>query len=144
MYEHILVPTDGSKLSEKATRAAVALAAALGARLTVMTVVEPWGTDGRHIDLEEAHEVYEERARPAAEERLRPAVRAAEKAGVPVDTEIRFEEHPWEAIIAVADARHCDLIQMASHGRRGVEALVLGSETVRVLTHSKIPVLVHR
>ncbi len=144
MYTHILVPTDGSVLSEKAITAAIELAKKLHAQLTAMTVMEPWGTDGRHIDLEEAHEVYRDRAGEIARKRLEVAVLAAKAAGVPIDTETVFSEQPWEAIIQTAEARGCDLIQMASHGRRGFKALVLGSETTKVLTHSKIPVLVHR
>lgn len=144
MYKHILIPTDGSELSEKAIRGGVALAKSLGSKITALTVMEPWSTSGRPVSLERPRQAYEEGARQHAHEYLEVVVKTALDAGVPVSTEQVFNVHPYEAIIETADARGCDLILMASHGWRGVKALVLGSETTKVLTHTKIPVLVHR
>ncbi|MFM9849710.1 MAG: universal stress protein [Hyphomicrobiaceae bacterium] len=144
MYKHILIPTDGSELSDVAITNGVALAKALGAKITALTVMEPWSTGGRPVSLERPRELYEERANECAHKYLQRAVKAALGAGVPVSTEQVFNEHPYGAIIETAKAKGCDLILMASHGRRGIKALLLGSETTKVLTHSTIPVLVHR
>lgn len=144
MYKHILIPTDGSELSEKAIRSGVLLAKSLGAKITALTVMEPWSTGGRPVGLQRPREVYEEGMNDRASRFLEIVVKAAIEAGVPVTTEQTYNEHPYAAIIATADAKGCDLILMASHGWRGLKALVLGSETTKVLTHTKIPVLVHR
>ncbi len=144
VYKHILIPTDGSELSERAIRNGVVLATSLGARITVLTVMEPWSTGGRPVGLERPRQVYEEGAKERVHRFLEVAVKATLEAGVPVSTEQDFNEHPYEAIIETADAKGCDLILMASHGWRGIKALVLGSETTKVLMHTKIPVLVHR
>lgn len=144
MYKHVLIPTDGSELSEKSIIGGVALAKSLGAKITALTVMEPWSTSGRPVSLERPRQAYEEGARQRAHEYLEVVVKAALDAGVPVSTEQVFNVHPYEAIIETAEAKGCDLILMASHGWRGVKALVLGSETTKVLTHTKIPVLVHR
>lgn len=144
MYRHILIPTDGSELSEKAIRNGVALAKSLGAKITALTVMEPWSTGGRPVALARPRQVYEEGAKERAHLHLELAVQAALEAGVSVSTEQVFSDHPYEAIIATAGEKGCDLILMASHGWRGIKALVLGSETTKVLTHTNIPVLVHR
>ncbi len=144
MYKHILIPTDGSELSEKAITNGVALAKVLGAEITALTVMEPWSTGGRPVSLERPRQFYEERANECAHKYLQFAVRIATRAGAPINTEQVFNDHPYEAIIEAAKAGGCDLILMASHGRRGIKALVLGSETTKVLTHCTIPVLVHR
>ncbi|MFM9849688.1 MAG: universal stress protein [Hyphomicrobiaceae bacterium] len=139
MYRHILIPTDGSVLSEKAIRNGVALAKSLGAKITALTVMEPWSTGGRPVGLERPRQVYEEGANERARQYLEIVVKAALEAGVPVSTEQVFNHHPYEAIIDRASAKGCDLILMASHGWRGLKALVIGSETTKVLTHTKIP-----
>ena len=145
MYKHLLVPTDGSPLSDYAVDQALALAKALGARVTLFTAIEPF-----HViayvpeQVAESRSSYEEHARRAADQRLAAAAAKASAAGVAHATETVGSEDPHEAIIAAARAHGCDLVAMASHGRRGVKALVLGSVTAKVLTHSGIPVLVYR
>jgi nucleotide-binding universal stress UspA family protein len=145
MYKHILIPTDGTELSAKAVRDGTVLAKTLGAKVTVLTVSQPF-----HVfTLETAMVVdtsaeYEKHVQEKTSKILGDASSAAKAAGVACDTVHVEHEHPYQAIIDAADSRGCDLITMASHGRRGIAAVVLGSVTVKVLTHSKIPVLVHR
>ena len=147
MYKHILVPTDGSKLSLKAARAAAGLAAKLGARMTALYVIEPFRqpiySEGA-ISYQPWYspEDYEAGMRKVAD-RATGKVRAA--AGkVKCATLSAIHADPWEAIVKTARTKKCDLIVMASHGRRGLAGLLLGSETQKVLTHSKVPVLVCR
>ncbi|MGO8869331.1 MAG: universal stress protein [Alphaproteobacteria bacterium] len=145
MYTHILIPTDGSALAGKAVRHGIALAKRIGAKATVLTVLPPFHvltTDTQM--LADTAVQYKARMREHAEKTLGAVAKAARKAGVACDTLHLEHEHPYQAIIATAKSKHCDLIVMASHGRHGISAIVLGSETVKVLTHSKIPVLVHR
>jgi len=145
MYQHILIATDGSDLSAKAVDAGLQLAAALRARVTALTVSEPFHTlslapsQAAYTEAE-----YQQHAEETAQRILGEVKAKAEKSGVACETLRVVHEHPWEAIIETARTRGCDLITMASHGRRGVSAVLLGSETAKVLTHSKIPVLVHR
>ncbi len=94
--------------------------------------------------IEDTPAQYEIRVHDHAEKTLGAVVRAAQAAGVACETVQVEHEHPYRAIIDIAEAKRCDLIVMASHGRHGVSAIVLGSETVKVLTHCKVPVLVHR
>ncbi|MGE3711411.1 MAG: universal stress protein [Hyphomicrobiaceae bacterium] len=145
MFKHVLVPTDGSDLSMQAVEHGVALARAIGARVTVLTVVEPFavlGTDSRRIAAtRKAHHRY---ARNQADHALEEAAREAKRRGVLCATIQEEGEQPYQTIIEAATKGECDLIVMASHGRRGVAALVLGSETHKVLIHSSIPVLVYR
>ena len=149
MYKHILVPTDGSEHSDKAVGTAVNLAAELGSRITFLSVAAPL-----HSLTAEPHTVGEmtddaiayvhEFLTADIENRLRIARETAENAGVACDTVKAESEHVHQAIIDAASTGGCDLIAMASHGRRGLAALVMGSETTKVLTHSTIPVLVIR
>ena len=145
MYTNILIPTDGSELSSKAVQHGVALARRIGARVTALTVLPPFHaltTDTQMLEdtLDRSHA----RMREHADGTLGAVAQAAKKLGVACEL-IRVEdEHPYRAIIDAAESKGCDLIVMASHGRRGIAAIVLGSETVKVLTHSKIPVLIHR
>ncbi len=145
MYTNMLLPTDGSELAEKAVQHGLALAKRLGAKVTVLTVLPPFHTfttDAQMIEDTPAR--YQARMQKHAETTLGAAAQAAQAVGVACET-VRVEhEHPYRAIIDVAESKGCDLIVMASHGRHGVSAFVLGSETVKVLTHCKIPVLVHR
>ena len=145
MYTHILIPTDGSQLAGKAVRHGIALAKRIGAKATVLTVLPPFHvltTDTQMLADTAAR--YKARMREHAEKTLGAVAKTARRAGVACDTLHVEHEHPYQAIIATAKSRHCDLIVMASHGRHGISAIVLGSETVKVLTHSKIPALVHR
>lgn len=147
MYKHILVPTDGSALSRKAIVAGVNLAKALGARVTGVFAAPPatplvygdrlpvgYATPKEHERMIKTH----------AARCLRVVAQAAKKARVPCAGVSETSDYPAETILAVAKKKKCDLIVMASHGRRGLKGVLLGSETQKVLTHSKIPVLVCR
>jgi len=145
MYKHILIPTDGSELSKKAVAHGIALAKALNSKVTAVNVSEPF-----HIFAMEPGMVtdtpgeYKKRIAALTAKYLKTARDAAAAAGVPCDVVQIEHEHPYKTIIDTARKRKCDAIVMASHGRRGVSAIVLGSETVKVLTHSNIPVVVVR
>jgi nucleotide-binding universal stress UspA family protein len=145
MYKHVLIPTDGSALSGEAISYGAQLAKVLGAKVTVLTVGEPFHVFSLEVDqLEDTPDEYGRHASERAARILAEAEALALAAGVTAQT-IRIEDdQPYRAIIAAAEKNRCDLIVMASHGRRGISALVLGSETTKVLTHSTIPVLVYR
>ncbi len=144
MYRHILVPTDGSELTKTAVETAAGLARALNARISILSVKEPFPysaiTEMQPVPPQEFFDTQER----LAQQRVSLASKACEGAGVACQGYTVEAEHPWEAIIDTAKMHECDLIVMASHGRRGVSALLLGSETQKVLTHSKVPVLVVR
>ena len=145
MYKHILIPTDGSDLSNKAIRHGVALAKTINAKVTGITVTIPFHVFA--VDPEtvtDTPDSYGKRMSAAATKYLTQVKDAAAAAGITCSVIDAEQEHPYSAIIDAANKNACDLIVMASHGRRGVSAVVLGSETVKVLTHSKIPVLVCR
>ncbi len=145
MYKNILIPTDGSVLSSGALKAGVDLAKAIGAKVTVLTVTAPIQVYSAEVALiEEPPADFASRIAEHADRILAEAAAAAKVAGVAVETAKIEADRPYEAIIETANAKGADLIVMASHGRKGVAALVLGSETQKVLTHCKIPVLVHR
>ena len=148
MFKHILVPTDGSRLSKRAARAAAELARTTHARITAIHAIEPFRpplqTDSiLHPELYSG-KLYRDGAESRAREALAEVVEAAESAGVSCDTLTVTENHPWQAIVKAAKSSKCDLIAMASHGRKGLEGLLIGSETHKVLTHSKVPVFVIR
>jgi nucleotide-binding universal stress UspA family protein len=141
MYKHMLIPTDGSDLSQKAIEHGIALARAVGARITILTVTEPFYASAFEPSMVEH---YKKHVAALATKHLDAAKNAASASNVPCEV-VRLErEHPYQAIIDTAQSRGCDVIVMASHGRRGISAIVLGSETVKVLTHSPIPVVVVR
>jgi nucleotide-binding universal stress UspA family protein len=147
MFSNILVPTDGSKLSQKAAQEAIQLAKLTGAKLVALHVYpkfsgSPYGTFGPSEDvIAEAHT----RQHAAEAEKVFAAIKKiAGAAGVALDTVLVESNDIYKQIIAVAKKKKSDLICMASHGRRGLSGLVLGSETHKVLTHSAIPVLVLR
>ncbi|GAB4174267.1 MAG: universal stress protein [Rhodocyclaceae bacterium] len=147
MFKHVLVPTDGSPLSNEAVERAVSFAKESGARISFFYArpdypVSFYG-EGAIMDPT-SPEKFAEMAEKQAQEILGAAARLAKEAGVEARTASAVSDMPHEAIIAEANAQGCDLIFMASHGRRGISALLLGSETQKVLTHSKIPVLVYR
>jgi nucleotide-binding universal stress UspA family protein len=144
MYQHILVPTDGSDITQKAVDTAINLAKNLGAKLSTLAVREPFpygAVSEMQAIAPQAFFDTQERIASTNVQAVKDACRAAGLvcAGGSVEA-----LHPWEAILEQAKAGGCDLIVMASHGRRGVSALLLGSETQKVLTHSTIPVLVVR
>lgn len=147
MFKHILVPTDGSALSRKAIARAVRLAQALKARVTGYYVAPNYSpniyADYVPRDFVTPKE-YEANTRRIAKKYLDVVRQAAARAGVQCKCFYTFSDYPYDAIIHGAKHNRCDVIFMASHGRRGISALLLGSETQKVLTHSKIPVLVCR
>lgn len=147
MFKHLLVPTDGSELSDGAVERAVTFAREAGARITFFYAkpdfpVSFYG-EGALVDPT-TPEKFAEMAEKQAQEILAKTIREAKASGVECDAVTAVSETPYEAIIKAADDRGCDLIFMASHGRRGLTGLLLGSETQKVLTHSDIPVLVYR
>ena len=144
MFRKILLPTDGSELSLRALDGAVKMAQRLGAKIVGVTVVEPYAYATLSEYRPEAFEQYEARIAQAAKERLQRIEDEARAASVSVETTVVKSFSPYEAIIDAAQRLGCDVIFMASHGRRGLSAVLLGSETQKVLTHSNIPVLVYR
>lgn len=146
MYTHVLVATDGSELSDKALRQGFELARGIGARATVVTVSPTFQMSFSGDPFASIGTPDEFRRECAAEaQRILGAAReAASKAGVACQGVHVEDDRPYQAIIDTAAKRGCDLIVMASHGRKGVSALLLGSETTKVLTHTRIPVLVCR
>jgi len=147
MYRNILVATDGSKLSAKAVTHAIALARALGAKLTAFHASPdyplPAYADGVMYNPVSPKE-YAALCKKEADRILGAVGAKAKAAGVRFASDQAIAASPWKAILAGAKKQKCDAIVMASHGRRGVSALILGSETQKVLTHSKLPVIVVR
>lgn len=144
MFKKILVPTDGSELSEKALAGAVRLAKQLGADVVALTVTEPYSYSNLSEYRPESIDGYDARMQALADERLASAAEIAKAAGVAIEPVVVRSFAPHEAIIAAAQERGCDVIVMASHGRKGLAAVLLGSETQKVLTHSTVPVMVYR
>ena len=145
MHRHILIPTDGSALSEKAIDYGMALAKSVNAKVTVLTVSAPFHVFAVEPGMvTDTLEQYQKRTAALAAKYLNVAKEAALAAGVSCETMHVEHDQPYLAIIDTATRKSCDLIVMASHGRRGISAIVLGSEVVKVLTHSTIPVLVFR
>ena len=146
MYRHILIPTDGSELAEHAVTNGMALANSLGAKVSIIVVEEPFDwlsvseTTGRQISEEFAK--HAEHIKKHATSVLNRAANAAKQAGLFYDTIQVENDQPYQAIIAAATDKGCDLIVMASHGRSGLSGVLLGSVTNKVLTHTKTPVLV--
>jgi len=147
MYKNLLVATDGSKLSDKATKHAIGLAKALGATITAFYAAPdypmPAFADGVVYEPVSRRE-YTKIAAQDAEKILGSAATQAKAAGVECKTAYAIAAAPWEAILAAAKKNRADVIVMASHGRRGLSAMLLGSETQKVLTHTKLPVIVVR
>ena len=142
MYRSILVPTDGSDITTKAVQTAITLAKTLGAKLSTISVKEPFPYSAiSEMQPVPPQEFYDAHERIAAA-RVKTVVEAATAAGLDCAGHTIEALHPWEAITDHAKNQGCDLIVMASHGRRGVSALLLGSETQKVLTHCAVPVLV--
>jgi nucleotide-binding universal stress UspA family protein len=145
MYRHILIPTDGSDISQQAVSHAFELAKAIKARITLVTVTKPFHIVSFEVmQIEESQDSYDSHMVEWARAILESAAVKATTEAILVETMHVIGEHPYQCIIDTALERGCDLIVMASHGRGGLAAMVLGSETVKVLTHSKIPVLVVR
>jgi len=149
MFKHILLPTDGSKLSDQGVKQTIKMAKALGAKITAVHVMNNyhvvWQDEGFLMpDVPVLRKRLEEIRSRQVREILGSVKEAADKVGVRCDTVVAIGDMPYEMIIKQAKKSKCDLIMMASHGRRGIKGILLGSETAKVLTHSKIPVLVLR
>ena len=145
MFKHILIPTDGSELSTNAIEKGIKFAASVGASITGLNVVPNLQLLDYQLQiLEETRQSLNEATKSRADAILEVLTKAAKAANVDCKVEVVVSDHPYKAIIDTAEKRRCDLILMASHGRRGIGGILLGSETHRVLTHSKIPVLVVR
>lgn len=144
MFKRILVPTDGSDITSKAVDTAIGLAKALGGQVQAISVKEPFPYSAiSEMQPTPPQEFFDAQER-IAHKRVQAVVTACGAAGVACEAYTVEAAHAWEAIIDHAKAQQCDLLVMASHGRRGVSALLLGSETQKVLTHSTMPVLVVR
>ena len=145
MYKHVLVTTDGSELAGKAVAAGFELARRLGARVTAVTVTEPWSAmvTGEAV-LAFPVDEYEKSAIENASRILSGVTKLARKADIDCATVHAKDQYPADGILEAAKRSACDLIVMASHGRRGLTRLLLGSQAVQVLTHSTVPVLICR
>ncbi len=147
MFRHIFVPTDGSELSRATAERAVSFAKETGARITAFYAKPEYPVayfgEGALIDPT-TPEKFAELSDQQAKEYLGEVEKSCKAAGVECDTVAVSSDVPYEAIIDAAEKAGCDLIFMASHGRRGISGFLLGSETNKVLTHSKVPVLVYR
>ena len=145
MFQHILLPTDGSPLSEAAVKKGMQFAKSIGARVTGLHVIDPFhlpaGEGEQSADLKER---YEQDLRAHARRSLAVILEEAKANGIVCDCVSETSSNPYGVIVEAAEKLGCDLIMMASHGRRGMEAMLVGSETIKVLTHTKIPVLVLR
>lgn len=146
MFQNILIPTDGSEQSQRAIRTGIDLAKVHGARVTGIHVIPDYhlliAYEGAFDPVTE--ERIEEEAKSRAETYLNFIRQAAKAAGIECSTVCETSDHPYDAILRTCDANTCDLILMTSHGRKGLAAVLLGSETRKVLTHAKVPVLVVR
>jgi len=145
MYTHLLIATDGSELADKAVAHGLVLAKALGAKVTAVTVSEPWtafmiGEVGASFPVEE----YERAGEANAAAVLGAVVKKAAAAGVACEQRYVKDQFPAEGILEAAKEARCDLIVMASHGRSGIQRLLLGSQANKVVTQSAVPVLICR
>ena len=146
MYQHILIPTDGSALAERAVTHGLSLAKAVGAKVTTIVVEAPFDVysvpESKIREMPAAFADYAGHVKEHATKVLNHVAAVAKASGVACDLVQTEHYHPYEAIIATAKDKGCDLIVMASHGRGGISAILLGSVTAKVLTHTDIPVLV--
>jgi nucleotide-binding universal stress UspA family protein len=146
MFKNILIPTDGSEQSQRAVRLGIELAKVHDARVTGIHVIPDYhlliAYEGAFDPVTE--ERIEEEAKARAETYLAHVRQTATEAGIPCSTVCETSDHPYDAILRTAETNGCDLILMTSHGRKGLAAVLLGSETRKVLTHTKVPVLVVR
>ena len=147
MFEHILIPTDGSDWSLRTIHAGIDMAKRLGARVTGFYAQQtyPVSPFAEYVPPDViSPEEFDQRQRERAERVLATVSELAQAAGVPCETATAVADSPWVGITKAAKEKGCDLIFMASHGRRGLASILLGSETYRVLAHCHIPVLVYR
>jgi len=148
MYKRILIATDGSETATKAVTHGIALAKALSVPISVVTVTEAWSAFElarmARMGVQNPIAQYEDVATAAASNILDKAAQVAKSQGVTCELVHVRDQRPAEAIIATAKEKGCDLIIMASHGHRGIDRMLLGSQTNEVLTHSKVPALIVR
>lgn len=147
MFKNILLPTDGSPLSDKAAKTALEFAQMSGGKIIALSVVEPlpimpMSAGGMMDGGVVIDPVYQEDADQAARGHMEQIAAAARAANVPFEGLIALSASPYDEIVKVAEQYHCDLILMASHGRTGLDAWLMGSETQKVLSHTTLPVLV--
>ncbi|MBS0220496.1 MAG: universal stress protein [Proteobacteria bacterium] len=144
MYQHILISTDGSEVARKGVDHGLSLAKSVGAKVTIVMVTEPFPIYAGPEWIPGPSEMadYEAGQKEAATKILAAAKAAADRLGVAAETVHVPGAQPAEAIVATAAGRQCNLIVMASHGRRGLRRLLLGSQTSEVLVSSPVPVLV--
>jgi len=146
MYRHILIPTDGSELAQRAVTHGLALAKAVGAKVSALVVEHSFNVftvpESKIYSMPKEFAAYNEHIKAHATKVLDGVAQAAKAAGVACETIQLVHDQPYEGIIKIATDKGCDLIVMASHGKSGIAGLVLGSVTTKVLTHTKIPVLV--
>ena len=146
MYKHILIPTDGSPQSAQAIAGAVELAKSIGAKVTGLFAAPPATPIFYRDHLPAGFGTMEDHKRiidESAAKYLAVITQAAKQAGVPCEVITVTSDYPADTILETASEQNCDLIVMATHGRRGISGVLLGSETQRVVTHAKIPVLVY-
>ncbi|MGE0629385.1 MAG: universal stress protein [Hyphomicrobiaceae bacterium] len=145
MYKHILLATDGSDLAQHAVDHGLQLAKSVGARATIITVTMPWSAVA-YGDMAVAvpPDDFDKSMVEVATKTLSAAAASAKQKNVPCETMHVSDLNPYQAILKAAEDGGCDLIVVGSHGRSGISRLLLGSETVKILTHSKTPVLVWR
>ncbi|MEO5734467.1 MAG: universal stress protein [Rubrivivax sp.] len=144
MYQRILFPTDGSDVTDKALQAALELARLAGGTVYGLAVKEPFPYSAiSELQPVPPPDYFNEQEREAVA-RLQAVETAAANAGVPFHGHTVEALHPWEAILAHARFQRCDVVVMGSHGRRGINALLLGSETQQVVSHGHLPVLIVR
>lgn len=147
MFKKVLVPTDGSPLSEKAIAAAIEFTKTMGGTLVALSVAEPFVysalVEGAGVIPMDSTE-YDEKAQQLAQNNVDKVAAQAKSIGVACKTEVALSFNPYEEIVRVAKQSGCDVIFMASHGRKGLNKLFVGSETQKVLAHTTIPVLVFR
>ena len=145
MFKHLLLPTDGSPLSDAAIKQCVQFARAVGAKITGFHAIPEFHVFTSHPEmLDDTKERFLKDCRAYAKEYLAVLESAASEAGVPCDTVVVVSDEPYQEVIRAAEQKGCDLIAMASHGRKGIEGFLIGSVTQKVLSHSQIPVLVFR
>lgn len=145
MYKNILIATDGSELADKAVSQGLALAKAVGAKATVVTITEPWtAVAPMEVGVAFPVDAYEEGASAQAKRILEKVDAQAKAAGLTCDVRHVRDQMPAEGIIGAAEEIGADLIVMASHGRRGLKRLILGSQANSVVTHSHVPILICR
>lgn len=144
MFSHILVATDGSELAEKSLPYAIELAKKFGARVTAVAVIDLYPYIGAIEVMPVGMDMWQDEVRKQADAALQRVRDRLQAAGVSCDTVVQEDAQAWRGVLAVADKQACDAIVLASHGRGGVSSALLGSQTARVLSHSKLPVVVVR